>query len=94
MTINASGGFIHFGGMVAFFVKNGRYSQNLPGAVGDTKAAAFASIFNNDDLPQPFFPRTVFILWIYLILLSFLHLFNRFSCIIEFTQGDLSDGLI
>jgi len=80
--------------MVAFFVKNGGYSQNLSGTVGDTKAAAFASIFNNNDLSQLFFPRTVFILWIYLIFLSFLHLFNTFPYIIELTQDDLPDGFI
>jgi len=79
--------------MVAFFVKNGGYSQNLSGTVGDTKAAAFASIFNDNDFPQPFFPRTD-ILWIYLIFLSFLHLFNTFPYIIELTQDDLPDGFI
>jgi hypothetical protein len=42
--------------MVAFFVKNGRDSQNLPGTIGYAKAAAFAAVFNDNDLPLPFFP--------------------------------------
>jgi len=64
--------------MVTFFVKNGGYPQNLPGAVGDTKATAFASIFNDNDLSQLFFSRTGVTLGVYLIFLSFLHLFNTF----------------
>jgi hypothetical protein len=62
--------------MVAFFVENGGKSQNLPGAIGNAKAASLAAIFNDNDLSLPFFARTVFIFWIYLIFLSFLHRFN------------------
>jgi hypothetical protein len=92
MTIHAPCGVIHFGGMVAFFIKNGGDSQNLPGTVGYAKAATLAAVFNNNDLPQPFFPRAVFVLRTYLIFLSFLHRFNTFPCIIRFTQGNLPDG--
>jgi len=64
--------------MVAFFVKNGGKTQNLPGAIGNAKAASLAAIFNDNDLSLPFFARTVFAFWIYLIFLGFLHRFNTF----------------
>jgi hypothetical protein len=92
MAINAPCGVIHFGGMVAFFVKSGGKSQNLPGTIGNAKAAALATIFNDNDLAQPFFSRAAFILRIYWIFPGFLHQFNIFPRIIRFTLGDLPDG--
>jgi hypothetical protein len=73
MTIYASGGVIDFGGVIAFFVKDGRDPQNLAGTIGNAKTAALAAVFNHNDLSLPFFPGSIFILGIDLVFLCFLH---------------------
>lgn len=78
MTVYTSCGVRHFGGMIAFFIKSRGLLQNLPGTVGNTKAAALAAVLNDNNLTQPFFTGTWTILLIYWIFLSFLHRLNSF----------------